>query len=102
MTAGKKQKKPKDDGGVSKKGSPDVGFVRDIPEWDIPEAVLAVLLKDRSIGRNIIWATDDYADRGEGFLSNDEIQLEQIIEKSNPVIRPRIGKNDEEQHRRIA
>ncbi len=42
------------------------GFDRDILEWNIPEEVLAVLLKDRSTGRNLIWATDDYAERGKG------------------------------------
>ena len=36
------------------------GFDRDILEWDIPEEVLAVLLKDRTTGRNLIWAADDY------------------------------------------
>ena len=40
---------------------------RDILEWDIPEEVLTVLLKDRSTDRNLIWATDDYAVRGKGF-----------------------------------
>ena len=34
------------------------GFDRDILEWSVPEEVLAVLLKDRSTGRNLIWATD--------------------------------------------
>ena len=34
------------------------GFDRDILEWNVPEEVLAVLLKDRSTGRNLIWATD--------------------------------------------
>ena len=48
------------------------GFDRDILEWNIPEEVLAVLLKDRSTGRNLIWATDDYAERGKGFGTNDE------------------------------
>ena len=43
------------------------GFARDILEWNVPEEVLAVLLKDRSTGRNLIWATDDYAARGKGF-----------------------------------
>ena len=42
---------------------------RDILEWDIPEEVLAVLLKDRTTGRNLIWATDDYAERGKGFAA---------------------------------
>ena len=44
-------------------------FERDILEWDMPEEVIAVLLKDRSTGRNLIWATEDYAVRGEGFAS---------------------------------
>lgn len=37
---------------------------RDILEWNVPEEVFAVLLKDRSTGRNLIWVTDDYAARG--------------------------------------
>ena len=49
--------------------------VRDILEWSIPEEVLAVLLKDRSAGRNLIWATDDYAERGKGFCAGDEIRI---------------------------
>ena len=40
------------------------GFDLDILERSVPEEVLAVLLTDRSTGRNIIWATDDYAARG--------------------------------------
>lgn len=34
-------------------------FDRDILEWSIPEEVLAVLMKDRLTGRNLIWATDE-------------------------------------------
>ena len=34
-------------------------LTRDILEWHVPEEVLAVLLKDRSTGRNLIWATDE-------------------------------------------
>ena len=48
------------------------GVDRDILEWSIPEEVFAVLLKDRSTGRNLIWATDDYAERGKGFDAGDE------------------------------
>ena len=45
----------------------DIGdLYRDILEWNVPEEVLAVLLNDRSLGRNLIWATDDYAVRGKG------------------------------------
>ena len=74
---------------------------RDILEWDIPEEVLAVLLKDRTTGRNLIWATDDYAERGKGFAASDEIHIEQIIDKNNPVIRPRVDKAAEEQRKRV-
>ncbi len=42
------------------------GFNRDILEWNIPEEVLAVLLKDRSTERNLVWAADDYAKHGKG------------------------------------
>ena len=44
--------------------STSCALMRDILEWHVPEEVLAVLLKDRSTGRNLIWATDDYAARG--------------------------------------
>lgn len=37
--------------------STDSALVRDILEWNVPEEVLAVLLKDRSTGPNLIWAT---------------------------------------------
>ena len=79
----------------------DIGDLdRDILEWNVPEEVLAVLLKDRSTGRNLIWATDDYAARGKGFGANDEMQVAQIVDKDHPVIRPRVDKNAEEQRQR--
>ena len=77
------------------------GIDRDILEWNIPEEVLAVLLKDRSTGRNLIWATDDYAERGDGFGAGDEMRIEQIVEKDNPVIRPRVDKSPDEQRQRV-
>jgi len=78
----------------------DGAFKRDIWEWHVPEEVLAVLLKDRSTGRNLIWATDDYTALGKGFGVNDEMQIEQIADKDHPVIRPRVDKNAEEQRQR--
>ncbi len=36
----------------------DCALARDMLEWNVPEEVLAVLLKDRSAGRNLIWAKD--------------------------------------------
>ena len=75
-------------------------LTRDILEWHVPEEVLAVLLKDRSTGRNLIWATDDYTARGKGFGANDEMQVAQIADRDHPVIRPRVDKNAEEQRQR--
>ena len=74
---------------------------RDILEWNIPEEVLAVLLKDRTTGHNLIWATDDYVERGDGFSAKDEMRVEQIVVKDNPVIRPRVDKAAEEQRKRV-
>ena len=48
----------------------DSALARDILKWNVPAEVLAVLLKDRSTGRNLIWATDDYAVRDKGFGAN--------------------------------
>ena len=80
--------------------STSCALARDILEWHVPEEVLAVLLKDRSTDKNLIWATDDYAVRGKGFGANDEMQIAQIIDKDNPVIRPRVDKNADEQRQR--
>ena len=43
----------------------DIGDLdRDILEWNVPDEVLAVLLKDRSTGRNLIWAMGDFDVKG--------------------------------------
>lgn len=75
-------------------------LTRDILERHVSEEVLAVLLKDHSTGRNLIWATDDYAARDKGFGVNDEMLVLQIADWTHPVIRPRVDKNAEEQRRR--
>ena len=50
----------------------------DINETEIfnlyPE-VLETLLKDHTTGRNIFWATDSYAHRGDGFQYSDAITV---------------------------
>ena len=60
---------------------------RDILERHVPEEVLAVLLKDRSTGRNLIWATDDYTARGTGFGANGAAirQLTTVESDSNGI-----------------
>lgn len=59
--------------------------------------VLDVLLKDRTTGRNIFWATDSYAHLGEGYRYGDEITAERITGANGRVIRPRALKDREEQ-----
>lgn len=81
-------------------GPTSCALARDILEWHVPDEVLAVLLKDRSTGRNLIWATDDYAARCKGFGATDEMQVAQIADREHPVIRPRVDKNAEEQRQR--
>lgn len=45
--------------------------------YHLDHELLAILLKDRSSGKNIIWATDNYAHKGSGYqrhhLTPDEI-----------------------------
>ena len=44
--------------------STDSALARDILEWNVPEDVLAFLLKGRSKGRSLIGATDDFDVKG--------------------------------------
>lgn len=59
--------------------------------------ILNILLKDRSSGKNIIWATDDYSVRGAGYAATDEISIEAITEENGDVICPRALKSKETQ-----
>lgn len=52
--------------------------------------ILNVLLKDRTTGKNIIWATDNY-----GFVPDEEIKIENLH-----LIKPRLEKSKEEQQKR--
>ena len=79
--------------------STSCALARDILERHVPEEVLAVLLKDRSTGRNLIWATDDYTARGKGFVANGsairqlptaEIDSNGIRHLSSDEIRPAV------------
>lgn len=54
--------------------------------------LLKILLKDRTTNKNIIWATDDYIELGNGFLSSEQITIEEITGIYGTVIQPRITK----------
>jgi len=73
----------------------------DILEKDILPEVLALLLRDRTTGHNIVWATHDYETLGEGYGYNDEITLELITGKNGKVISPRVKKSKEQQSDRV-
>ena len=58
-------------------------------------AVLPILLQDKTTKRNIIWATDAYAENGDGFLDKQEIKASRLMNFPS-LIKPRIEKTQEE------
>lgn len=67
---------------------------------EIDPKILAILLKDKTTRKNIIWATDDYTTLGEGYGFDDMIVIKAITGTNGNVIRPRIEKTREEQSQR--
>ena len=55
--------------------------------------VLEKLLLDHTTGKNIIWATDDYENLGESYLSGKEITTELITGDNGNIIMPRVHKD---------
>lgn len=75
----------------------------DIKEDDLlllDEELLRTLLIDRSSEKNIIWATDNYADLGEQFSADSHITIESITGEYTQIIQPRIKKSKEVQESR--
>ncbi len=64
------------------------------------DGILDILLKDHTTGGNIIWATDDYSDRGEAYGAKCPIRAEQITGENATLIQPRIKKEREAQRLR--
>ncbi|MEG1495405.1 MAG: restriction endonuclease subunit M, partial [Bacilli bacterium] len=62
--------------------------------------LLAILLRDNTTGKNIIWATDNYMPYGDLYKFNSEITISKIISYHGQVIRPRIKKSRQEQQLR--
>lgn len=61
------------------------------------KTLLDILLKDRTTGNNIIWATSDYENLGSSYISNMEVFSSLIIGNKNKIIRPRASKTKNEQ-----
>ena len=62
----------------------------------LDKELLEILLKDRTTGKNILWATDSYA----SHKPTSEININDITGDNTRVIQPRISKTKEEQKRR--
>ena len=76
----------------------------DIKENDllkIDRSLLEILLKDKTTGKNIIWATDNYSKYGELYTSEKEIKIELITSRHGGVIKPRVEKSKEERMQRV-
>ena len=76
----------------------------DIKENDLlkidPE-LLSILLKDKTTGKNIIWATDNYSKYGFSYSAEKEIKIELITSRHGEIIKPRIEKSKIEQQQRV-
>ena len=76
----------------------------DIKENDllkIDRSLLEILLKDKTSGKNIIWATDNYSKYGDLYTSEKEIKIELITSRHGGVIKPRVEKSKEERLQRV-
>lgn len=81
-------------------GQPDID-IRENYIKCLDTELLSVLLKDRSSGKNIIWATDIYASKGASYDSWEPITVKLITGRFGKIIRPRIDKSQKEQKIRI-
>lgn len=67
----------------------------------IDRELLEILLKDKTSGRNIIWATDNYLAHGQNYSYNSEITVKSVTSYNGNIIKPRIEKSKQEQESRI-
>lgn len=61
------------------------------------EHLLEILLQDKTSGKNIIWATDSYEQKGKMFAPLAYITKELVTGKNGKLIQPRAIKSKEEQ-----
>ena len=75
------------------------GFIKSF-DRRYPTFILKTLLCDRTTGRNIIWADNEYEALGDGYMGDDEITVEKITGMNSGIIKPRIAKEQERQSQR--
>lgn len=69
--------------------------------YELDNKLLEILLKDHYSNKNIIWATDNYMLKGNGYYPHDNISLKAITGRNGLVIKPRVKKSKKEQNKRI-
>ena len=62
--------------------------------------ILEILIKDQTTGNNILWATDNYSNKGRSYYFNSTISVELITGKNGQLIKPRVQKDKELQRSR--
>lgn len=75
------------------------GFIESF-ERRYHRSTLETMLADRTTGRNIIWADDEYEALGEEYAPEDEITIEAISSTNSGVIKPRVLKAQGRQSKR--
>lgn len=70
----------------------------DISSYPVMQ-VLDVLFQDKTTKKNIIWATDTYAELGEEFTDKVQLDANALLRRTD-LIRPRIQKSQEAQAQR--
>lgn len=68
---------------------------------DIDIELLFTLLVDRSSGKNLIWATNNYIHKGYGYESTHHMSVQQLLSRNGIIIKPRMEKSKREQTTRI-
>lgn len=63
----------------------------------LPSDILEILLKDRTTGKNILWATDNYDSHGSAYTKDRPIELSLITGHHSRLIKPRTLKSQREQ-----
>lgn len=63
--------------------------------------LLPILLKDKTSGNNLLWATDNYEKHGSQYDSDKYITVELITGHNGNIIKPRTQKSKQEQQNRI-
>lgn len=67
----------------------------------LDDKITEILLKDRTTGKNIMWATDNYKKYGEYYNPENEITLDLLTHNGENIIRPRVENSKQEQEIRI-